>query len=188
MRARRERATQPPLRRAASLRIFVVRCSLPCDPPVGSHSCNGGMVSIARSVPTSRSMDDEWPEDLRAVMAHARTEGCDYLMLDRDGEIRRNPARHLYSVDSTAAFSFASRLSNLSDVVHSEIGAVAITVASFLDRRSQSTHAGLQRSYTEMGGVCGIRRCWPARSNPGWRWPSRLVATAAEDLPGRVIV
>jgi hypothetical protein len=24
-------------------------------------------------------MDDEWPEDLRAVMARARTEGCDYL-------------------------------------------------------------------------------------------------------------
>ena len=36
-------------------------------------------------------MDDEWPEDLHAVMARARTEGRDYLMLDRDGEIRRNP-------------------------------------------------------------------------------------------------
>src|SRR6516164_1922355 len=48
-------------------------------------------ASIARSVPTSRSMDDEWPEDLHAVMARARTEGRDYLMLDRDGEIRRNP-------------------------------------------------------------------------------------------------
>jgi hypothetical protein len=36
----------------ASLRIFVVRCSLPCDPPLGDHSCNGGMyhVSIAQSV------------------------------------------------------------------------------------------------------------------------------------------
>src|SRR6516165_422445 len=30
-------------RRRAWLRIFVVRCSLPCDPPVGGHSCNGGM-------------------------------------------------------------------------------------------------------------------------------------------------
>src|SRR5262249_3967268 len=33
-----------PLRRRARLRIFVVRCSLPCDPPVGGHSCNGGMI------------------------------------------------------------------------------------------------------------------------------------------------
>ena len=31
-------ASQQPRRRAASLRIFVVRCSLPCDPPVGSHA------------------------------------------------------------------------------------------------------------------------------------------------------
>jgi Resolvase, N terminal domain len=28
----------------AWLRIFVVRCGLPCDPPVGGHSCNGGMI------------------------------------------------------------------------------------------------------------------------------------------------
>ena len=32
------------LRRRAWLRIFVVRCSLPCDPPVGGHSCNAGMI------------------------------------------------------------------------------------------------------------------------------------------------
>src|SRR5262245_8371794 len=39
-------------RRRAWLRIFVVRCDLPCDPPVGGHSCNRGMIprSIARSV------------------------------------------------------------------------------------------------------------------------------------------
>ena len=29
---------------AKRLRIFVVRCSLPCDPPAGGHSCNGGMI------------------------------------------------------------------------------------------------------------------------------------------------
>ena len=34
-------ATSQPHRRAW-LRIFVVRCGLPCDPPVGGHSCNGG--------------------------------------------------------------------------------------------------------------------------------------------------
>jgi len=28
----------------AWLRIFVVRCGLPCDPPIGGHSCNGGMI------------------------------------------------------------------------------------------------------------------------------------------------
>src|SRR5262249_365255 len=41
LRLRRER---PRGRRAAWLRIFVVRYSLPCDPPVGGHSCNGGMI------------------------------------------------------------------------------------------------------------------------------------------------
>src|SRR5262249_16614020 len=41
--ARAPRAATPP-RRRAWLRIFVVRCSLPCDPPVGGHSCNGGMI------------------------------------------------------------------------------------------------------------------------------------------------
>src|SRR5262249_8273875 len=40
----RTRAATQPLRRQAWLRIFVVRCSLPCDPPVGGHSCNGGMI------------------------------------------------------------------------------------------------------------------------------------------------
>src|SRR5262245_63600127 len=34
----------PPPRRRAWLRIFVVRCGLPCDPPLGGHSCNGGMI------------------------------------------------------------------------------------------------------------------------------------------------
>src|SRR5262245_19647031 len=33
-----------PLRRRAWLRIFVVRYGLPCDPPVGVHSCNGQMI------------------------------------------------------------------------------------------------------------------------------------------------
>src|SRR5262249_723736 len=35
-------ATRP--RRRASLRILVVPCSLPCDPPVGGHPCNGGGI------------------------------------------------------------------------------------------------------------------------------------------------
>src|SRR5262249_954456 len=40
------RAAMPPPRpRAAWLRIFVARCSLPCDPPVGGHSCHGGMIA-----------------------------------------------------------------------------------------------------------------------------------------------
>src|SRR5262245_30177389 len=37
-------AMPPPCRREAWLRVFVVGCSLPCDPPVGGHSCNGGMI------------------------------------------------------------------------------------------------------------------------------------------------
>src|SRR5262249_51792611 len=38
-------AATPPPRRQASLRIFVVGCGLPCDPPGGGHSLNGGMIS-----------------------------------------------------------------------------------------------------------------------------------------------
>src|SRR5262249_26978222 len=42
--ARAPRAATPPPHRRARLGIFVVRCNLPCDPPVGGHSCNGGMI------------------------------------------------------------------------------------------------------------------------------------------------
>jgi hypothetical protein len=31
-------------RKRPDLRIFVVRCGLPCDPPVGGHSCHGGII------------------------------------------------------------------------------------------------------------------------------------------------
>src|SRR5262245_33728264 len=47
---------------------------------------------------------------------------CSGFFLRSSSPIRPTRARHLYSVDSTAAFSFASRLPNLSDMVHSEIG------------------------------------------------------------------
>jgi hypothetical protein len=43
LRARRERPRDGRAARAW-LRIFVVRCGLPCDPPVGGHSCNRGMI------------------------------------------------------------------------------------------------------------------------------------------------
>jgi hypothetical protein len=42
--ARRPRAATQLPRRRAWLRILFVRCSLPCDPPVGGHSCNGEMI------------------------------------------------------------------------------------------------------------------------------------------------
>src|SRR6516164_9790735 len=32
--------------RSAWLRIFVVGCSLPCDPPAGGHSCNGDDTTL----------------------------------------------------------------------------------------------------------------------------------------------
>src|SRR5262249_10652175 len=38
------RAAKRPPRRRAWLRILVVQCGLPCDPPVGGHSCNGGTI------------------------------------------------------------------------------------------------------------------------------------------------
>src|SRR5215470_7368268 len=44
--ARAPRAARRLPRRQASLGIFVVRCGLPCDPPVGGHSCNGGMITL----------------------------------------------------------------------------------------------------------------------------------------------
>jgi hypothetical protein len=42
--ARAPPAATPPPRRRAWLRIFVVRCGLPCDPPLGGQSCNRGMI------------------------------------------------------------------------------------------------------------------------------------------------
>src|SRR5262249_26326273 len=42
--ARPPRAATSLRRREARLRIFVVRCSLPSDPPAGGHSCNGGRI------------------------------------------------------------------------------------------------------------------------------------------------
>src|SRR5262245_5545098 len=39
-----------PPRRRAWLRIFVVRGSLPCDPPVGGHSRNGGRYHVSIAV------------------------------------------------------------------------------------------------------------------------------------------
>src|SRR5215471_11849563 len=37
-----------PPRRRAWLRLFGVRCSLPCDPPVGGHSCNEALYHDRR--------------------------------------------------------------------------------------------------------------------------------------------
>jgi hypothetical protein len=37
-------AATPPPHRRAWLRISVVQCGLPCDPPLGGHSCNGGII------------------------------------------------------------------------------------------------------------------------------------------------
>src|SRR6516164_9665400 len=59
---------------------------------------------------------------------------CSGFFLRSSSPIRPTRARHLYSVDSTAAFLFASRLPNLlnlSDMVHSEIGAVAMTLTIY---------------------------------------------------------
>ena len=55
------------------------------------------------------------------------------LLLTESSPIRPTRARHLYSMDSKAAFSFASRFLEL--IRHGaalEIGAVAITVASLI--------------------------------------------------------
>src|SRR5262249_45761603 len=50
--ARAPPAATPP-RRRAWLRIFVVRCGVPCDPLVGGHSCNGGMIPRFHRLPES---------------------------------------------------------------------------------------------------------------------------------------
>src|SRR5262249_30744283 len=59
-------ATQP--RRRAQPRMFVVGCSLPCDPPVGGPSCNGGWyhASMARSVTKAKA---QCPYQSRAIKA-----------------------------------------------------------------------------------------------------------------------
>jgi hypothetical protein len=41
--------------------------------------------------------------------------------------------------------------------------------------------SGLHRAVRSHGGVGAHRRCWSARNDLRERWPSRLVATAAED-------
>jgi hypothetical protein len=48
-------AATPLPRRRASLRIFIVQCSLPCDPPVGGHSCPGEMIPRLGPLITSRA-------------------------------------------------------------------------------------------------------------------------------------
>src|SRR6516225_3439439 len=59
--ARAPRAATPLPRRQAWLRIFVVGCSLPCDPPVGGHSCNGGIIArFDRAVRTKGDRQVLW--------------------------------------------------------------------------------------------------------------------------------
>jgi hypothetical protein len=72
MSALRLAATRPP-RRRAWLRTFVVRCSLPCDPPVGGHSCNGGMISRLhrRERPIGKSYKPAFRRSLRHPPAPA---------------------------------------------------------------------------------------------------------------------
>ena len=63
-------ATQPPRRREAWLRIFVVRCGLPCDPPVKGHSCNGGRSHGLRA---SELCDLQWSQvELATGRLHVR--------------------------------------------------------------------------------------------------------------------
>src|SRR5262250_1190028 len=75
----------PPRRRAAWLRIFVVRCGLPCDPPVGGHSCNRGMIPrFHRGSPeaTQRAFNkrflldlaEDWQQHGREVFKRVRRE------------------------------------------------------------------------------------------------------------------
>src|SRR5215813_14208626 len=95
-------ATRLP-RRRAWLRIFVVRCSLPCDPPLGGHPCNGRSyhASIARSVTRPRFRKAAWgfemsiscplcPLVTRADMPVGRVRVTSGLM--------RRSKRHSYSI------------------------------------------------------------------------------------------
>src|SRR6516162_4639068 len=80
--ARAPRAATRPLRcREAWLRIFVERCSLPCDPPVGGHSCNGGgyHVSIGQSVTKA---DRQGSLNLSTMSAHCPVSGHDRAIYD----------------------------------------------------------------------------------------------------------
>src|SRR5262247_2954968 len=83
--ARAPRAAKRPQRRRAWLRIFVVRCGLPCDPPVGGHSCNRGMIPrFHRGSPeaTRRAFNkrflldlaEDWQQHGREVFKRVRRE------------------------------------------------------------------------------------------------------------------
>src|SRR5215831_20275477 len=77
--ARAPRAATPP-RRRAWLRIFVVRCSLPCDPPVGGHSCNGRSYhAIARS---ATKADRQGSLNHSAMSAYCPNSGHDQAIYD----------------------------------------------------------------------------------------------------------
>src|SRR5262245_47850574 len=71
--ARVPRAATPLRHREAWLRIFVVRCSLPCDPPVGGHSCNGGMIPRFRPLGVRLTLKES---PARAGMSLLRDESC----------------------------------------------------------------------------------------------------------------
>src|SRR6516164_4572518 len=75
------RAATPP-RRRAWLRSFVVGCSLPCDPPVGGHSCNGGTIPRFE-----RAVCDYFTLGARAAMLTARSLSR-RLILPRNGRGR----------------------------------------------------------------------------------------------------
>src|SRR5262245_35601423 len=84
--ARVPRAATPPPRSRAWLRIFVVGCSLPCDPAVGGHSCNGGMIprfhdGARAGLPTSfRDREDLRPEGEHLVGDETGLGWTDHLL------------------------------------------------------------------------------------------------------------
>jgi hypothetical protein len=82
-------------------------------------------------------------------------------------------------------YDFSTNTSNSS--VHPNFAGDAITFGVFFANGSNIVAGtSVTAFYDNLGfhdPICPRphRRCWPSRPNPRWYWPSRLVATAAED-------
>jgi hypothetical protein len=113
------RAATPP-RRQASLRIFVVRGGLPCDPPVGGHPCHGGMIPrLHRAVSDKNRASEERfgckigkvrREHIESLYPPAATDLCAVIrpVLVPIRKVSNQKFQYFRPSSSWCSFSFAS--------------------------------------------------------------------------------
>jgi len=77
------------------------------------------------------------------------------------------------SIRATFATGCARAAEQTDDPVFAANGRAEILRTSFIAKYGRKALWRLKRPH---------RRCWPARPDPCWRWPSRLVAAAEDRL------